>query len=182
MTFYSSLNNIFVSILSCWLLCPFLLWKTLITLLTFKHWKRSDPPMDESNGNISSLSDHDLYCCERVNSSEKCIPPRNWDFLLVLSSLAKNILKALAQLWRLSTKNSIIFISPQKKIFCSERWVFSTGKILRLKVESRSLRLMLKTFPISQICDGDSPSCCTFRVETILTISCLNFYPRSDYL
>ena len=56
------------------------------------------------------------------------------------------------------------FISPQKKIFCSEQWVFTPGKILRLKVESRSLRLMLKSFPISQICDGDSPSCCTFLV------------------
>lgn len=123
--------------------------------------------MDESNGNISSLSDHDPYCCERrVISSEKCIPEKLRYFVPVLS-FAKNILKDLAQLWRLSTKNSIIFISPQKKIFCSEWWVFSPEKILRLKVESRSLRLMLKTFPISRICDGDSPSCCTFRVEII---------------
>ena len=28
------------------------------------------------NGNIPSLSDLDLYCCEKVNSSEKCIPEK----------------------------------------------------------------------------------------------------------
>ena len=64
----------------------------------FKHWKRSDPPMDESNGNISSLSDHDPYCCERKSIQVKNVSPtlRNGYFLLVLSSFAKNILKDLS--------------------------------------------------------------------------------------
>ena len=91
-----------------------------------------------------SLSDFHLHC----ESHFERIYPRAW--ILCLYS-AKNILKDLSQLWLLSTKNSIIFISlSSEKILQREAFFGEKG----LKVESKILRLMLKTFPISQVWDG----------------------------
>ena len=119
------------------------------------------------NGNISSLSDHDLYCCEKVNSSEKCIPGK-----------VINPLRTFTQLkifWRISPRTIMTLVNKefnylhlsQEKDFLQRRDVFLWE--IWEKVESRILRLMLKTFPISQICEGSSSSwtAVTLRVEII---------------
>lgn len=108
------------------------------------------------NGNIPSLSDHDLYCCEKVNSSEKGIPEK-----------VINPFRTFAELkifWRISPRTIMTLVNKefnylhlsQEKDFLQRRDVFLWE--IWEKVESRILRLMLKTFPISQICDGASPS------------------------
>ena len=114
--------------------------------------------IDGSNGNISSLSDHDLHCCER-QFKWKMYPGEELIFCsYFLLSLAKNILKDLSHNYDSCQQRIQLSSSLHRKRFFAASGFLVFWEILRLKVESRILRLMLKTFPISQICDGDSPS------------------------
>ena len=114
-----------------------------------------------------------------VNSSEKCIPEKLIFCSYFLLSLAKNILKDLSHNYDSCQQRIQLSSSLHRKRFFAASGFLVFWEILRLKVESRILRLMLKTFPISQICDGDSPSSALyFRSVLILllTISCLYFH------
>ena len=114
-----------------------------------------------------------------VNSSEKCIPEK-------LTFCTYFLLSSLKIFWRISRtimtpvnkEFNYLHLSTEKDFL--QRVVFLFWEILRLKVESRILRLMLKTFPISQICDGDSPSSSLYFLFSVLilllTISCLYFH------
>ena len=84
----------------------------------------------------------------------KNVSRRNWYFARTFSS------RSLKIFWRISRtimtpvnkEFNYLHLSTEKDFL--QRVVFLFWEILRLKVESRILRLMLKTFPISQVWDG----------------------------